>query len=234
MSDSELRWSDSVLRCSGLAKSFGSGEVQVDVLRDLELEVARGESVAIVGASGCGKSTLLHLLAGLDRPDAGTVEIGGHRIDGLADSEQAQLRNRSLGFVYQMHHLLPEFSALENVTMPPLIGGMSVEQACEKAAELLERVDMGGRLQHRPGELSGGERQRVAVCRALVMDPDVVLADEPTGNLDPHTAHEVFDLMKQLNAERGIALVLVTHDEALAKTMQTGYRLSEGRVVREW
>lgn len=226
--------SDSVLRCSGLAKSFGSGEMQVEVLRDLELEVARGESVAVVGASGCGKSTLLHLLAGLDRPDTGTVEIGGRRIDGLADSEQAQLRNRSLGFVYQMHHLLPEFSALENVTMPPLIGGMSVEEAFEKAAELLKRVDMGGRLQHRPGELSGGERQRVAVCRALVMDPDVVLADEPTGNLDPHTAHEVFDLMKQLNAERGIALVLVTHDEALAKAMQTGYRLSEGQVVKEW
>ena len=226
--------SDSVLRCSGLAKSFGSGEMQVEVLRNLELEVARGESVAVVGASGCGKSTLLHLLAGLDRPDAGTVEIGGRRIDGLADSEQAQLRNRSLGFVYQMHHLLPEFSALENVTMPPLIGGMSVEEASEKAAELLKRVDMEDRLQHRPGELSGGERQRVAVCRALVMDPDVVLADEPTGNLDPHTAHEVFDLMKQLNAERGIALVLVTHDEALAKAMQTGYRLSEGQVAREW
>lgn len=226
--------SDSVLRCSGLAKSFGSGEMQVEVLRDLEFEVARGESVAVVGASGCGKSTLLHLLAGLDRPDTGTVEIGGRRIDGLADSEQAQLRNRSLGFVYQMHHLLPEFSALENVTMPPLIGGMSVEEASEKAAELLKRVDMGDRLQHRPGELSGGERQRVAVCRALVMNPDVVLADEPTGNLDPHTAHEVFDLMKQLNAERGIALVLVTHDEALAKTMKTGYRLSEGQVVREW
>ena len=222
--------SDSVLRCSGLAKSFGSGEMQVEVLRDLEFEVARGESVAVVGASGCGKSTLLHLLAGLDRPDEGTVEIGGRRIDGLADSEQAELRNRSLGFVYQMHHLLPEFSALENVTMPPLIGGMSVEEA----SELLKRVDMGNRLQHRPGELSGGERQRVAVCRALIMDPDVVLADEPTGNLDPHTAHEVFDLMKQLNAERGIALVLVTHDEALAKAMQTGYRLSEGQVVREW
>ena len=223
-----------VLRCSGLAKSFGSGELRVDVLSNLDLEIPRGESMAIFGASGCGKSTLLHLLAGLDRPDSGTVEIAGRRIDGLADTDQAQLRNRSLGFVYQMHHLLPEFSALENVTMPPLIGGMSVEEASEKAAELLKRVDMGDRLQHRPGELSGGERQRVAVCRALVMDPDVVLADEPTGNLDPHTAHEVFDLMKQLNAEREIALVLVTHDEALAKAMQTGYRLSEGQVVREW
>lgn len=226
--------SDPVLRCSGLSKSFGSGELRVDVLSNLDLEIPRGESVAIFGASGCGKSTLLHLLAGLDRPDSGTVEIAGRRIDGLADSEQAQLRNRSLGFVYQMHHLLPEFSALENVTMPPLIGGMSVEEASEKAAELLKRVDMGDRLQHRPGELSGGERQRVAVCRALVMDPDVVLADEPTGNLDPHTAHEVFDLMKQLNAEREIALTLVTHDETLAKAMQAGYRLSEGQVVREW
>ena len=226
--------SNLVLRCSGLSKSFGSGELRVDVLSNLDLEIPRGESVAIFGASGCGKSTLLHLLAGLDRPDSGTVEIAGRRIDGLADSEQAQLRNRSLGFVYQMHHLLPEFSALENVTMPPLIGGMSVEEASEKAAELLKRVDMGDRLQHRPGELSGGERQRVAVCRALVMDPDVVLADEPTGNLDPHTAHEVFDLMKQLNAEREIALTLVTHDETLAKAMQAGYRLSEGQVVREW
>lgn len=226
--------SNPVLRCSGLSKSFGSGELRVDVLSNLDLEIPRGESVAIFGASGCGKSTLLHLLAGLDRPDSGTVEIAGRRIDGLADSEQAQLRNRSLGFVYQMHHLLPEFSALENVTMPPLIGGMSVEEASEKAAELLKRVDMGDRLQHRPGELSGGERQRVAVCRALVMDPDVVLADEPTGNLDPHTAHEVFDLMKQLNAEREIALTLVTHDETLAKAMQAGYRLSEGQVVREW
>lgn len=226
--------SNPVLRCSGLSKSFGSGELRVDVLSNLDLEIPRGESVAIFGASGCGKSTLLHLLAGLDRPDSGTVEIAGRRIDGLADSEQAQLRNRSLGFVYQMHHLLPEFSALENVTMPPLIGGMSVEEASEKAAELLKRVDMGDRLQHRPGELSGGERQRVAVCRALVMDPDVVLADEPTGNLDPHTAHEVFDLMKQLNAEREIALILVTHDETLAKAMQAGYRLSEGQVVREW
>ena len=222
------------LRCSGLTKSFGSGDLRVDVLSNLDLEIPRGESVAIFGASGCGKSTLLHLLAGLDRPDSGTVEIADRRIDGLADTDQAQLRNRSLGFVYQMHHLLPEFSALENVTMPPLIGGMSVEEASEKAAELLKRVDMEDRLRHRPGELSGGERQRVAVCRALVMNPDVVLADEPTGNLDPHTAHEVFDLMKQLNAEREIALVLVTHDETLAKAMQAGYRLSEGQVVREW
>lgn len=223
-----------VLRCSGLAKSFGSGELRVDVLRDLSLEVPQGESVAVVGASGCGKSTLLHLLAGLDCPDTGIVEVAGRRIDGLADLEQARLRNESLGFVYQMHHLLPEFSALENVAMPPLIGGMPVEQACGKATELLEQVDMGERLQHRPGELSGGERQRVAVCRALVMDPEIVLADEPTGNLDPHTAHEVFGLLKQLNAERGIALVLVTHDETLAKAMQVGYRLSEGRAVREW
>ena len=225
---------NSVLRCSGLTKSFGSGELRVEVLCDLSLEIPRGESVAVVGASGCGKSTLLHLLAGLDRPDAGTVEVAGRRIDGLADSEQARLRNRSLGFVYQMHHLLPEFSALENVAMPSLIEGMPTEQACGKAAKLLEQVDMGGRLQHRPGELSGGERQRVAVCRALVMDPDIVLADEPTGNLDPHTAQEVFGLMKQLNAERKIALVLVTHDETLAKAMQVGYRLSEGQAVREW
>ena len=226
--------SNAVLRCSGLTKSFGSGELRVDVLSNLDLQIPRSESVAIFGTSGCGKSTLLHLLAGLDRPDSGTVEIAGRCMDGLADTDQAQLRNRSLGFVYQMHHLLPEFSALENVAMPSLIGGVPVEEASEKAAELLRRVDMGERLQHRPGELSGGERQRVAVCRALVMDPDVVLADEPTGNLDPHTAREIFDLMKQLNAEQGIALVLVTHDETLAKAMQTGYRLSEGQAIREW
>ena len=223
-----------VLRCSGLNKAFGSGEIRVKVLNDLGLQVSRGESVAIFGGSGCGKSTLLHILAGLERPDSGIVEVGGRRIDRLADSEQARLRNRNFGFVYQLHHLLPEFSALENVAMPPLIGGMSAEDASGKAAKLLKQVDMGDRLQHRPGELSGGERQRVAVCRALIMDPDIVLADEPTGNLDPHTAREVFDLMKRLNAERGIALVLVTHDGSLAKTMRTGYRLTEGQVVREW
>ena len=226
--------SNPALRCSSLDKSFGSGDLRVNVLQGLDLEVPSGESVAIVGASGSGKSTLLHLLAGLDRPDAGLVEVAGQRVDTLGDTALARLRNRSLGFVYQMHHLLPEFTALENVAMPLLIGGMPIAQACERAAELLERVDMGDRMRHRPGELSGGERQRVAVCRALVMNPDVVLADEPTGNLDPHTAHEVFDLMKQLNAERQIALVLVTHDDALAKAMQAGYRLSEGKVIREW
>ncbi len=225
---------DPVLRCSGLGKSFGSGKIRVEVLRDLNLEIPRGESVAIFGTSGCGKSTLLHLLAGLDRPDSGVIEIGGRRVDALEDSELARLRNRNLGFVYQMHHLLPEFSALENVMMSPLIGGLPPEESREKAVELLRRVDMEDRLQHRPGELSGGERQRVAVCRALVMDPDIVLADEPTGNLDPHTAHEAFDLMRELNAERGSALALVTHDKALAKAMEVGYRLSEGRAVREW
>ena len=223
-----------VLRCAGLDKSFGVGDLQVRILHGLDLEVSSGERIAIVGASGSGKSTLLHLLAGLDHPDAGIVEVAGQRIDTLTDSAQARLRNRNLGFVYQMHHLLPEFTALENVAMPRLIQGASREQAFESATALLDRVGMGQRLRHRPGELSGGERQRVAVCRALVMNPEVVLADEPTGNLDPYTAKEVLELMTQMNREREVALVFVTHDSAMAKTMQAGYRLFDGQVVREW
>lgn len=220
------------LRCQGLGKSFGHGALRVEVLRQLELEVRPGESAAVVGASGSGKSTLLHLLAGLDRPDAGSVELAGQRLDALNDAGTARLRNRHLGFVYQMHHLLPEFTAVENVAMPCMIA--KAKEARAQAVGLLERVGLGTRLAHRPGELSGGERQRVAVCRALIMQPDVVLADEPTGNLDPRTARSVFDLMLELNAEHQTALVLVTHDEALAKAMQTGYRLQEGQAVREW
>ena len=220
------------LRCQGLGKAFGNGGLRVEVLRQLELEVRPGESAAVVGASGSGKSTLLHLLAGLDRPDAGFVELAGQRLDALNDAGTARLRNRHLGFVYQMHHLLPEFTAVENVAMPCMIA--KAKEARTQAVRLLERVGLGTRLAHRPGELSGGERQRVAVCRALIMQPDVVLADEPTGNLDPRTARSVFDLMLELNAEHQAALVLVTHDEALAKAMQTGYRLQEGQAVREW
>ena len=225
---------DIVLRCDALGKSFGVGDLRVTVLQDLTFVVPRGESVAIVGASGSGKSTLLHLLAGLDRPDTGMVEFGGRHIKQLNDTELARHRNRSLGFVYQMHHLLPEFTALENVAMPCLIDGMPHEKANERATALLRQVGMENRLQHRPGELSGGERQRVAVCRALVMHPDVVLADEPTGNLDPRTAGEVFELMRELNTEHQVAVVLVTHDDRLAQKMQAGYRLAEGQVAREW
>ena len=226
--------SDTALRCETLGKSFGTGDLRVTVLRDLTFTVSCGESVAIVGASGSGKSTLLHLLAGLDRPDAGVVEFGGQQIARLGDAELARHRNRSLGFVYQMHHLLPEFTALENVAMPCLIDGMSQAQASEQATTLLGQVGMGERLRHRPGELSGGERQRVAVCRALVMQPDVVLADEPTGNLDPRTAEDVFDLMLRLNTEYRVAVILVTHDDKLARQMRAGYRLAEGQVIREW
>ncbi len=220
------------LSCRGLGKSFGRGELRVEVLRHLDLDVQPGESAAVVGASGSGKSTLLHLLAGLDQPDDGFIELAGQRLDALDDARTARLRNRRLGFVYQMHHLLPEFTAVENVAMPCLIAGE--REAWKRAVRLLERVGLSERLEHRPGELSGGERQRVAVCRALIMQPDVVLADEPTGNLDPRTAHSVFELMLELNAEHQAALVLVTHDEALAKAMQTGYRLQEGQAVREW
>ena len=220
------------LSCHGLGKSFGRGALRVEVLQGLDLDIQPGESAAVVGASGSGKSTLLHLLAGLDRPDAGFIELAGQRLDALDDAKTARLRNRRLGFVYQMHHLLPEFTAVENVAMPCLIAG--AKDAREQAVRLLERVGLGTRLEHRPGELSGGERQRVAVCRALIMQPDVVLADEPTGNLDPRIARSVFELMLELNAEHQAALVLVTHDEALAKSMQTGYRLQEGQAVREW
>ncbi len=223
-----------VMHCHDLCRTFVEGALEVNVLRDLEISIHAGESVAIVGASGSGKSTLLHLLAGLDRPDAGIIEIDGESINQMGDRSLARLRNRHMGFVYQMHHLLPEFTALENVAIPKMIGGASREQAEEAAMVLLERLGLKERATHRPGELSGGERQRVAVCRALVMNPDVVLADEPTGNLDPETAQDVFQLMREVNAEFGVALVLVTHDKGLAFSMQTGYQLLEGKVVKEW
>ncbi len=223
---------DCVLQCRDLTKSFGTGALRVDVLRQLNLQVEAGTSVAIMGASGSGKSTLLHLLAGLDRADTGDVEMCGRQLETLGDLEMARLRNRHLGFVYQMHHLLPEFTARENVAMPGLIAGEA--QAYEKAESLLAQVGLGKRLQHLPSELSGGERQRVAICRALLMNPDVVLADEPTGNLDPQSAREVFDLLLELNAQRQLALVLVTHNDQLAKEMGKGYRLREGQAIQEW
>ena len=218
----------------GLAKAFGAGALRVEVLRGLDLEVAAGESVAVVGVSGSGKSTLLHLLAGLDRPDAGAVELAGRRVDGLADRQLAALRNRHLGFVYQQHHLLPEFTAQENAALPLRLAGVAHAPALEQAARLLARVGLGRRLGHKPGELSGGERQRAALCRALVMQPDLLLADEPTGSLDRAAAAEVFELLLELNAERRVALALVTHDAGLARRMRAGYRLLDGRLEREW
>jgi lipoprotein-releasing system ATP-binding protein len=207
---------DAILTCHGLSKSYQDGAQQTQVLRGVDLSVARGEALAILGSSGSGKSTLLHLLGGLDSVSQGEVYLEGQRIDQLSNAKLARLRNQKLGFVYQFHHLLGEFSALENVAMPRLIRGESHAKARRAAAELLERVGLGHRVNHRPSELSGGERQRTAIARALVNQPTLVLADEPTGNLDSQATESVYELMLSLNRDFNTAFVVVTHDLALA------------------
>jgi lipoprotein-releasing system ATP-binding protein len=224
---------DVVMRASHIAKTYEEGDLKTDVLSDASFTLKRGETLAIVGASGSGKSTLLHILGGLDTLTRGDVEVDGRNLSSLSDAERGRVRNRSMGFIYQFHHLLPEFTALENVCMPLLIRGISISEAERQATELLGRVGLGKRLHHKPAELSGGERQRSAVARALVTRPAVVLGDEPTGNLDETNAAQVYDLMIELNREIGTSFILVTHDNRLAKRMDRTLELHNGSLVEK-
>ena len=219
-----------VVRAEKLGKTYAEGDLHTPVFDGLDIAVQAGETVAILGASGAGKSTLLHLLGGLDVPTAGEVFVAGQKMSALSDAARGRLRNRALGFVYQFHHLLPEFTALENVMMPVLLAGQGVAGAHKRAQELLESVGLGHRLQHKPGELSGGERQRAAVARALVNAPACVLGDEPTGNLDEKTAANVFAQMLELNRAQRTSLVLVTHDRSLARKLDRVLELHEGKL----
>ena len=222
--------SEPVLAARSLYRSYGSGDQVIEVLRDLDLEIREEEAVAVVGDSGVGKSTLLHILGGLDRPDAGRVEFRGRDLLGDGMIELADYRNRGVGFVFQFHHLLPEFTALENVDMPFRIGRQKVDTV-ERASRVLQRIGLEHRLHHRPPELSGGEQQRVAIARAVVTAPAAVLADEPTGNLDPATGAAVFDMLRELQSERGFALVLATHNERLARGCDRVLRLAQGALT---
>ncbi len=220
--------SNVILKSHDLYKTFSQGDLTVDVLRGINLEINIGESIAIIGASGSGKSTLLHLMGGLDLPSSGSVTIGDQKLSSLSEQARGELRNQHMGFIYQFHHLLPEFTAEENVALPLLMGGTSPEKARHSANDILTKVGLGERVRHKPGELSGGERQRAAIARGLVTKPKCLLADEPTGNLDEHTADQVFNLMLELNEDIGTSLIMVTHNQTLAARMNRVYQLHEG------
>lgn len=222
---------DSILQCQHLTKGYRQGGLNVQVLRGVDLTIGVGERVAIMGASGSGKSTLLHLLGGLEKPDGGEVILDGFNLNKVTAGKLNKLRNDSLGFIYQFHHLLGEFTVLENVAMPLLISGQSVKEAGKQSAELLKRVGLGHRIEHKPGELSGGERQRAAVARALINRPKCVLADEPTGNLDSKTAEQIYQLMLELNQELKVSFLVVTHDPELAGRMDTVLHMEDGLIV---